>query len=105
MMRCAVSLSHGDLSDSSARLVRPQRPADRHANRAERSGHRMGIARAGDYGYEPLGVYHERTSFLEDSELIFTNHGPIAFVDDAMTPTMLLDWKYFADQQPPVVVD
>jgi anti-sigma factor ChrR (cupin superfamily) len=66
--------------------------------------YRMGIARAGDYGYEPLGVYHERTNFLEDSELLFTNHGPIAFVDEDMNVTTLLDWKFFADQQQPVAV-
>jgi anti-sigma factor ChrR (cupin superfamily) len=61
--------------------------------------YRMGTARAGDYGYEPLGVYHEHTHFLEDSELWFTNHGPIAFVDDEMNVTTILDWKFFADQQ------
>lgn len=60
--------------------------------------YRMGIARAGDYGYEPLGVFHDSTSFLEDSELLFTNHGPVVFVDDEMKPIMILDWKFFADQ-------
>jgi anti-sigma factor ChrR (cupin superfamily) len=63
--------------------------------------YRMGIARAGDYGYEPLGVFHERTQFLEDSELIFTNHGPVIFVDDKGDPLMIIDWKYFADQLEP----
>ena len=66
--------------------------------------YRMGIARAGDYGYEPLGVFHEHTTFLEDSELWFTNHGPIAFVDADMNTIMILDWKFFADQQAPVSV-
>jgi len=61
--------------------------------------YRMGVARAGDYGYEPLGVYHEHTNFLEDSELWFTNHGPVAFVDEQMNVTTILDWKFFADQQ------
>jgi anti-sigma factor ChrR (cupin superfamily) len=61
--------------------------------------YRMGIARAGDYGYEPLGVYHENTNFLEDSELLFTNHGPVAFVDEQMNVTTIIDWKFFADQQ------
>jgi anti-sigma factor ChrR (cupin superfamily) len=61
--------------------------------------YRLGIARAGDYGYEPLGVYHERTTFLEDSELIFTNHGPVAFVNEDMSVSMILDWQYFADRQ------
>lgn len=61
--------------------------------------YRMGRAQAGDFGYEPLGVYHERTEFLEDSELIFTNHGPVAFVNEDMSVKMLLDWKFFADRQ------
>jgi anti-sigma factor ChrR (cupin superfamily) len=60
--------------------------------------YRMGTAKAGDYGYEPLGVYHEHTQFIEDSELIFTNYGPIAFVNEDMSVKMLLDWKFFADQ-------
>jgi hypothetical protein len=60
--------------------------------------YRMGTARAGDYGYEPLGVYHDSTVFLEDSELLFTNHGPVIFVDEDMKPIMILDWKFFADQ-------
>lgn len=61
--------------------------------------YRLGIARAGDYGYEPLGVYHERTTFLEDSELLFTNHGPVAFVNEDMSVSMILDWQYFTDRQ------
>jgi anti-sigma factor ChrR (cupin superfamily) len=61
--------------------------------------YRMGAARAGDYGYEPLGVYHEHTNFTEDSELLFTNYGPIAFVNEDMSVKFLLDWKFFADQQ------
>ncbi|MFC3227676.1 2,4'-dihydroxyacetophenone dioxygenase family protein [Marinibaculum pumilum] len=59
--------------------------------------YRAGTAKAGDYGYEPLGVYHESTRFLEDSELLFTNHGPVAFVNPDMSIQMLLDWKFFAD--------
>ncbi|MEQ1395271.1 hypothetical protein ABLW52_24145, partial [Salmonella enterica] len=58
-----------------------------------------GIARAGDYGYEPLGVFHESTTFLEDSELWFSNQGPIAFVNPDQSIAMMLDWKFFADKQ------
>jgi hypothetical protein len=61
--------------------------------------YRMGVAKAGDYGYEPLAVYHEHTQFLEDSELFFTNYGPIAFLNEDKTVKLLLDWKFFADQQ------
>jgi anti-sigma factor ChrR (cupin superfamily) len=60
--------------------------------------YRMGSARAGDYGYEPLGAFHELTTFDEDSELLFTNHGPVAFMGDQDQITMLLDWKFFADR-------
>ncbi|MEA3218761.1 MAG: hypothetical protein QOJ19_4917 [Acidimicrobiia bacterium] len=60
--------------------------------------YRMGIARAGDYGYEPLGVFHESTRFLEDSELLFTNHGPTVNVDENGNVLAIIDWKFFADQ-------
>jgi anti-sigma factor ChrR (cupin superfamily) len=64
--------------------------------------YRMGIARAGDYGYEPLGVFHESTHFLEDSELLFTNHGPTVNVDADGNVLAIVDWKFFADQQVPM---
>ena len=79
-------------------------PAHRHYGAGEylmlkgRMDYRMGIAEAGDYGYEPLGSYHHLTSFLEDSELLFTNHGPVAFVDENMGVKMMLDWKFFAER-------
>jgi anti-sigma factor ChrR (cupin superfamily) len=61
--------------------------------------YRAGIAKTGDYGYEPLGVYHESTVFTEDSELLFTNHGPVAFVNADKSILMMVDWKFFADKQ------
>jgi len=61
--------------------------------------YRAGVAKAGDYGYEPLGVYHERTVFPEDSVLWFSNHGPIAFMNPDKSIAMMLDWKFFADKQ------
>lgn len=61
--------------------------------------YRAGKAVAGDYGYEPLGVYHESTVFLEDSELLFTNHGPVAFTNPDGSIALMLDWKFFADKQ------
>ena len=60
--------------------------------------YRAGVAVAGDYGYEPLGVYHESTVFTEDSELLFTNHGPVAFGNPDGSIAMMLDWKFFADK-------
>lgn len=47
-----------------------------------RMGYRAGEATAGCYGYEPLGVTHDETRFLEDTDLLFTNHGPVVFLDD-----------------------
>jgi len=61
--------------------------------------YRAGIARTGDYGYEPLGVYHEKTTFPEETELWFSNHGPIAFLNPDRSIKMLVDWKFFADIQ------
>jgi anti-sigma factor ChrR (cupin superfamily) len=63
-----------------------------------RMDYRMGVADAGDYGYEPLGSFHELTIFIEDSELLFTNHGPVAFLDENQGVKMILDWKFFADR-------
>jgi anti-sigma factor ChrR (cupin superfamily) len=61
--------------------------------------YRMGVAKAGDYGYEPLGVTHDHTAFVEDTELYFTNYGPIVFTNDDGSAQFILDWKFFADQQ------
>src|SRR5258708_22766104 len=46
-----------------------------------RMEYRMGTARAGGYGYEPIGVIHDMTSFPEYTELLFTNFGPVLFLD------------------------
>lgn len=53
--------------------------------------YRMGEAVAGTYGYEPLDAIHELTSFPEDTELLFTNFGPIAFLDEQDGISMILD--------------
>lgn len=47
-----------------------------------RMEYRMGVAEEGAYGYEPLGVIHEHTSFPVYTELFFTNYGPVAFLDE-----------------------
>ncbi len=46
-----------------------------------RMEYRKGIAVTGNYGYEPLGVIHDKTYFPEDTLLLFTNHGAVAFLD------------------------
>lgn len=63
-----------------------------------RMDYRMGTAKTADYGYEPLGAYHESTSFSEDTVLLFTNHGPVAFVGPDQSIVGILDWKFFADR-------
>jgi len=61
--------------------------------------YRAGRAVAGDYGYEPLGVFHESTTFAEDTELYFTNYGPVAFLNPDESISLILDWKFFATKQ------
>ena len=62
-----------------------------------RMEYRAGTANCGGYGYEPLGVYHEKTIFPEYTELYFTNYGPVAFVDEQKNITSVLDVHFFKD--------
>lgn len=54
--------------------------------------YRAGTAVTGDWGYEPLGAVHDHTVFLEPTELLFTNHGPVAYIDDDDNVTAILDY-------------
>lgn len=65
---------------------------------AGRMVYRAGEAVAGDYGYEPLGVFHETTNFPVETELLFTNHGPLAFVDDAKNVVGIMDYALMRDK-------
>ncbi len=56
-----------------------------------RMEYRMGIALAGTYGYEPLGVIHDLTTFPEYTELLFTNFGPVAFLNEDDSVASMLD--------------
>lgn len=56
-----------------------------------------GEAVAGCYGYEPLGALHEKTLFPEYTELLFTNHGPVAFLDDDGNIKQILDYALLCD--------
>jgi quercetin dioxygenase-like cupin family protein len=47
----------------------------------------------GDYGYEPNGVIHDQTCFVEDSVFYFVNYGPIKFIDDEDKTLFVLDWQ------------
>jgi anti-sigma factor ChrR (cupin superfamily) len=56
-----------------------------------RMEYRMGTAAAGTYGYEPLGVIHDLTLFPEYTELLFTNYGPVAFLNEDDSVAAILD--------------
>jgi anti-sigma factor ChrR (cupin superfamily) len=56
-----------------------------------RMEYRMGAAPAGTYGYEPIGVTHDRTEFPEYTELLFTNFGPVVFLNDDDSVATILD--------------
>lgn len=56
-----------------------------------RMDYRMGTAVAGTYGYEPLGAVHDRTVFPEYTELLFTNYGPVVFLNEDDSVVSILD--------------
>ncbi|MEM8696547.1 MAG: 2,4'-dihydroxyacetophenone dioxygenase family protein [Pseudomonadota bacterium] len=62
-----------------------------------RMEYRMGGAKTGDFGYEPLGAIHEMTSFPEYTELLFTNYGPVLFLDDDDNVTSILDNSFLEE--------
>jgi Uncharacterized conserved protein, contains double-stranded beta-helix domain len=62
-----------------------------------RMTYRIGEAVEGTYGYEPLDVIHEHTAFPEYTELLFTNYGPVAFLDDKGDVASILDHKLLED--------
>jgi anti-sigma factor ChrR (cupin superfamily) len=72
-------------------------PSHRHYGPGEyfvvkgRMEYRSGSAVAGTYGYEPLGSLHELTQFPEYTELLFTNHGPVAFLNEDGSVSSMLD--------------
>ena len=62
-----------------------------------RMSYRVGEAVAGDYGFEPVGALHEHTDFLEDTDLLFTAFGPVAFIDDNKQIILLMDHVYIRE--------
>lgn len=42
-----------------------------------------GVARPGDYGYEAMSAYHEKTSAPVETVLFYVGHGPLAMLDDS----------------------
>jgi hypothetical protein len=51
----------------------------------------MGTALTGTYGYEPLGSVHDCTTFPEYTELLFTNFGPVVFLNEDGSVASILD--------------
>ncbi|MEP6549261.1 MAG: 2,4'-dihydroxyacetophenone dioxygenase family protein [Gammaproteobacteria bacterium] len=58
-----------------------------------RMDYRMGTALAGVYGYEPIGSVHDMTSFPEYTELLFTNFGPVLFLNADDSIASVLDYE------------
>ena len=52
--------------------------------------YRAGSTVAGDYGYGSLDAIHKETNFPEYSELYYTNHGLVVFLDDDDNVTSIL---------------
>jgi anti-sigma factor ChrR (cupin superfamily) len=59
-----------------------------------------GVAETGTYGYEPLGAVHDMTSFTEETELFFTNHGPVAFLTEDDQVLAMFDNAFFEGIDP-----
>jgi len=55
--------------------------------------YRAGTAKAGDYGYEPLGAMHGATTCTVESEYVITTYGPIAFLNEDGSVQMLYDFS------------
>jgi len=67
--------------------------------------YRAGIARAGDYGYEPNTVEHGATTCSEETIITFTAYGPIVFYNEDGTPGLILDWEFVKKQADGAKVD
>jgi anti-sigma factor ChrR (cupin superfamily) len=60
-------------------------------------GYRGGTARAGFYGYEPIGAYHEATTAIEDTIYTFNSYGPIGFTDADGNIVNVMSWEAIRD--------
>lgn len=60
--------------------------------------YRAGTAKAGHYGYEPLGMVHGRTTCDEETIFLFNAYGPIAFFDEEGRVQNILDWEFVKNQ-------
>ena len=55
------------------------------------------VARAGDWGYEPLGAVHADTNVEMETELLFIGYGPIAFTNEDGSIAQILDAQLLKD--------
>ncbi len=55
--------------------------------------YRAGVARAGDWMYEPAGAVHEATSHPEETVYLANVYGPVAFHDEDGKIVHVLDWR------------
>jgi anti-sigma factor ChrR (cupin superfamily) len=54
-----------------------------------------GSARAGVYGYEEIGEIHEEACGMEETEFLYTGHGPVAFIDKDDKFLFLADLEFY----------
>jgi len=59
--------------------------------------YRGGTARAGFYGYEPIGAYHDATTAVEDTVYTFNSYGPIGFTDADGNVVNVMSWEAIRD--------
>ena len=55
--------------------------------------YRAGVARAGDWMYEPAGAVHQATSHPEETVYLANVYGPVAFHDEDGGIANVLDWR------------
>ena len=78
-------------------------PAHRHLGAADfyvlegAIEYRAGTARAGFWGYEPLGAIHEATTATEDTVYLFNSYGPIAFLAEDGSVASVMSWEAIRD--------
>jgi anti-sigma factor ChrR (cupin superfamily) len=61
--------------------------------------YRAGVARAGDWIYEPAGALHEATHHPEDTVYLANVYGPIAYLGPDDTVLGVSDWQQMARLQ------
>ena len=55
--------------------------------------YRAGVAKKGDWMYEPAGAYHEATTHTQDTLYLANVHGPVIFQKEDGSIDYVLDWR------------